>query len=120
MKEVKKYSGIVIPAITPLTSSFELDEEAVERLLDHFYDHNCSPFILGTTGESASLPLAIKKEYVRVAQECKQPGSLLYAGISFNSLNESIEFAKYCADHEVNVVVATLPSYYGLTELQMI
>jgi 4-hydroxy-tetrahydrodipicolinate synthase len=119
MKEPKKYSGIVVPAVTPLTDSFQLDEEAVANLFKHFYDHQLSPFILGTTGEAASLPPSVKKHYIRAAQECKRPGSLLYSGISSNAFQESVELAKYCADHEVDVVVATLPSYYMLTELQM-
>ena len=79
----------------------------------------CSPFILGTTGESASLPLDIKKDYVKEAGKNKKQGTLLYAGISSNVLSESIEFAKFCADHGVDAVAATLPSYYPLTESQM-
>lgn len=119
MKELKKYSGVVVPAITPLTDSLQLDEQTVEGLFNHFYDHHLSTFILGTTGEAASLSLAIKKNYVKAAQKCKRPGFPLYAGISSNALHESIEFAKYCADHGVDILVSTLPSYFGLTELQM-
>jgi 4-hydroxy-tetrahydrodipicolinate synthase len=41
-------------------------------------------------------------------------------GIGSNVLAESIDFASYCSLHAVDVVVATLPSYYGLTEKQML
>jgi 4-hydroxy-tetrahydrodipicolinate synthase len=47
-------------------------------------------------------------------------GTLLYAGIGSNGLAESIEFAAYCCLHAVDVLVATLPSYYALTEKQML
>lgn len=119
MKTREIYKGIIVPAVTPLTGHFSLDEKAVERLFSHFYQYQVSPFILGTTGESASLPLPLKKAYVRKAGKIKEEGSMLYSGISSNNLHESIEFAKFCFDNGVNAVAATLPSYYSLTEDQM-
>lgn len=115
----KKFKGIIVPAVTPLTASFKIDEAAVEKIFSQFYHHNISPFILGTTGESASLPLSVKEKYIKAAKKNKKPDSVLYAGISSNVLNESVEFAKFCADHAVDAVAATLPSYYALTETQM-
>ncbi len=115
----KIYKGIIIPAITPLTGRYQLDERAVEKIFEHFYNHNVSPFILGTTGEAASLPLDLKEDYVLIAGKNKKPGTILYAGISSNVLSESIEFAKLCADHDVDAVAAALPSYYSLNEGQM-
>ena len=116
----KKYTGVIIPAVTPLTEKLQVDEAAVTKLFVLFYQHRISPFILGTTGESASLPLQLKKDYVMSASKNKKMGSLLYAGIGSNVLAESIDFASYCSLHAVDVVVATLPSYYGLTEKQML
>ena len=116
----KKYTGIIIPAVTPLTEKLQIDEAAVSRLFALFYQHKMAPFILGTTGESTSLPLQLKKDYVMAAGKNKKMGSLLYAGIGSNVLAESINFASYCSLHAVDVVVATLPSYYGLTEKQML
>ena len=45
---------------------------------------------------------------------------MLYAGIGSNVLSESVEFAAFCALHAVDVVVATLPSYYALGEKQIL
>ncbi len=115
----KKYKGIIVPAVTPLTPDFRLDTAAVETLFQNFYKHEVSPFILGTTGESASLPMAVKSAYLSAAAKNKQSGSILYAGISSNILEESIEFAKQCADNAIDAVAATLPSYYALTESQV-
>ena len=119
MNTKKKYKGIIVPAITPLTTSFKLDEEAVKKIFNNFYQHDISPFILGTTGESASLPNQIKIDYVKEATKNKKPGSVLYAGISSNVFNESVEFAKLCGGHAVDAVAATLPSYYALNADQM-
>ncbi len=120
MREGKKYGNIIVPMVTPLTSNFLLDVNAVEKIIHSFYEHNISPFILGTTGEAPSLPIAIKKEFVIAASKMKTDNSLLYAGISSNVLLESIDFASFCAANKVDVVVATLPSYYALTNKQML
>ncbi len=115
----KKYQGVIVPAVTPLTANYELDEGAVKKIFNSFYQHNIVPFILGTTGEAASLPLQLKKDYVLAAAKNKKIGTLLYAGIGSNILEESIEFANFCKQNRVDVLVATLPSYYALTEKQM-
>lgn len=119
MKAAKKYKGIIVPAVTPLTARFTLDEKAVEKMFAEFYQHHISPFILGTTGESASLSWELKKNYARKAVHEKQEGTILYAGISSNCFEESVDFAKFCFDIGVDAVAATLPSYYQLTESQM-
>lgn len=115
----KKYSGIVVPAVTPLTASFKLDHGAVEKMFINFYKHDVMPFILGTTGEASSLPTSVKDDYIKAASKFKKPGSTLYAGISSNCLDESVELAKKSFDNGVDVVAATLPSYYALSESQM-
>ena len=120
MSNTKKYQGIIVPAVTPLTASFQLDEAAVEKIFANFYQHDISPFILGTTGESASLSSKIKLDYLKSAAKNKKAGSVLYAGISSNVFNESVEFAKLCADNAVDAVAATLPSYYALKDGQML
>ena len=119
MKKNKKYYGVIVPAVTPLTSGYKLDKPAVKKIFDHFYRSGASPFILGTTGESASLPYDLKVEYIKEAGKNKKPGTVLYAGISSNVLKESIDFAKLSADNGVDAVAATLPSYFPLTEGQM-
>lgn len=119
MKKRKRYSGVVVPAVTPLTAGYKLDEEAIEKLFTNFYAYNAMPFIMGTTGEAASLPYSLKQDYIKAAAKYKAKGTILYAGISSNCLQESVDLAKYCFDAGVDVVAATLPSYYALSESQM-
>jgi dihydrodipicolinate synthase/N-acetylneuraminate lyase len=115
----KKYKGVVVPTVTPLTAGHTLDRGAVERMLDNFRRHNVTPFILGTTGEAASLSQSVKQDYLQTAASLKMPGDVLYAGISSNVLEESVAFANRCFEAGVDVVVATLPNYYPLTPGQM-
>ncbi|MEI6949548.1 dihydrodipicolinate synthase family protein [Paraflavisolibacter sp. H34] len=119
MNTTKKYGGVVVPAVTPLTEDFRLDEEAVERMFHNFRRHGVHPFILGTTGEAPSLPASVKEAYIKKAAAVRQPGDVLYAGISSNSLEESVELAKRSFDAGIDVVAATLPSYYALSESGM-
>ncbi len=117
---MKKYGGTVVPVITPLNSDLSLDVAAVERLFLFFRQHGVHPFILGTTGEAPSLPSSVKRMYMRLAGLLKKNGDVLYAGISANCLSDSIEAATQAFGEGVDVVVATLPSYYMLTETQML
>lgn len=119
MQHHKKYKGVVVPTVTPLTASHTLDRGAVERMLDNFRRYNVTPFILGTTGEAASLSPSVKLDYLQTAASLKKPGDVLYAGISSNVLEESVAFANRCFEAGVDVVVATLPNYYPLTPGQM-
>lgn len=116
----KKYSGVIIPTVTPLTASFALDVTALEKMFAHFYAYDVLPFILGTTGEAASFSIAFKINFLQQAGKLKKPNTLLYAGISSNCIEESIALAAAAKDAGVDVVVATIPNYYALTEEQTI
>lgn len=113
-----KYKGVIVPAVTPLTADLRLDRFAVDALFGMFAANGIHPFILGTTGEAASLPLSVREEYIRTASAFRSSEMILYAGISSNVLQESVDLAMFCARQGVDVVVATVPSYYGLTEDQ--
>ena len=115
MRKNTKYKGVVIPAVTPLTEDFKLDKAALEKMFFNFHQNNVLPFIIGTTGEAASLSINLKQEYVKEAVKLKTKGTVLYAGIASNCFEESVDLAKYCFDNGVDVVAANLPSYYALS-----
>lgn len=119
MNKTKRFSGVVIPAVTPVLADYRLDREAVKRLLDLFRQHGVQPFILGTTGEGPSLSFLQKQEYIQLAGEQKQPGDVLYTGISSTCFDESVALARHSFEWGADAVVATLPSYYGLSESEM-
>lgn len=117
---MKRQKQIIVPAVTPLTREFTLDHSAVEHMFSNFGSCNVMPFILGTTGEAASLPVEVKQDYIDVAVKLKQQGTTLYAGIASNCLAESVNLARYAFDKGVDVVAAHLPSYYALAADQML
>jgi len=115
----KKFKGNVIPVVTPLTAQCTLDTEALERMFYNLIHHKASPFILGTTGESASFSVEVKNDYIKQALKLKPADAVLYVGISSNSIEESVDMAKRSFDAGADAVAATLPTYYSLTTDQM-
>jgi 4-hydroxy-tetrahydrodipicolinate synthase len=102
--------------VTPCTTKGELDVEAAERLASRFAAADAAPFILGTTGEGHSVP---RKEKERLAVAVvgavggKQP---VYASISDNCLQDSIELANCFFELGVTAVVAHPPFYYPISD----
>jgi dihydrodipicolinate synthase/N-acetylneuraminate lyase len=116
----KKYQGVVVPAVTPLNEDLSLDTAAVEKLFTFFRNHGAHPFILGTTGEFPSLPGNLKLQYIRLAARLKSAGDQLYVGISSNCLADSLEHARVALGEGADVLVCNLPSYYQLSEAQIL
>lgn len=116
----KKYQGIVVPAVTPLNADLTLDTAAVERLFLFFRQHDVNPFILGTTGEFPSLPGSLKLEFIKLAGRLKTGDDQLYVGISSNCMADCIEHARIAFGEGADVVVCNVPSYYQLSETQIL
>src|SRR5690349_12684210 len=102
----KKYNGIIIPAVSPLTESYKLDETGVKNMFSNFRANDVQPFILGTTGEAASLSIEIKYDYIKLAGKLKQSKDMLYVGVASNCFEESIALAKYSFDNGADAVAA--------------
>lgn len=118
MKE-NKMKDTIVPVVAPLHQDRTLDKDAVGRIFSYLYANNAIPFILGTTGESASLSNAFKEKYLHAALANKVADQQVYVGISSNILEESIDLAQQAYDLGVKAVAATLPTYYKLSDAQM-
>ncbi|MDR2839822.1 MAG: dihydrodipicolinate synthase family protein [Paludibacter sp.] len=116
---MKYFSGVVVPMITPFTKSLQIDTEAVKRIMAVFAENNISPLVAGTTGESSSLSQAAAYTLVKTAVEHKTSTQKVYAGLVCNCIEEMLDRAEQYADLAVDAIVATLPSYYSLTDKQM-
>lgn len=120
MSQKKLFHGVIIPMITPFTEDGKIDKNATGKIIEHLMAGETTPFLLGTTGESASIPSSYRSELVKMVVESVAGRSKIYAGISGNSLNDTIELAKIFSDFGVDVFVAHLPSYYPLTDAQIL
>jgi 4-hydroxy-tetrahydrodipicolinate synthase len=107
--------------VSPATPSGDLDEAAAHRLIDWLVEGGVDGvFVLGTTGEAASLPMRARRQLARLAAERVAGRCLVYAGIGGNCLEESIAAGRECLAQGADAVVAHLPAYFPLAPAEMV
>jgi dihydrodipicolinate synthase/N-acetylneuraminate lyase len=112
---VSSHHGVIVPMVTPVTPDGSLDESAVRRVIDHMVAGGVHGiFVLGTTGENTSVPLAMREHLVAAAVKHVAGRVRTYVGVSANCLADSVAAAKAYASLGVDAVVAHLPTYYPL------
>ena len=115
----KKYKGVVVPMVTPVTKNGTLDTQAVERIIAFFVKAGVSPLLMGTTGEGNSVSQADGLLFVETAVKAAQKRITIYAGLTGNCFSEQLKQAEAYTQAGADVIVATLPTYYALTPEQM-
>ncbi|MBQ9677107.1 MAG: dihydrodipicolinate synthase family protein [Prevotella sp.] len=115
----KKYHGVVVPMVTPVTENGTLDTQAVERIIAFFVQAGVSPLLMGTTGEGNSVSQKDGLLFVETAVKAAQGRITIYAGLTGNCFAEQLAQAEAYTQAGADVIVATLPTYYALTEEQM-
>lgn len=119
MKNTCKYHGVVVPMVTPVTASGMIDIPAVERIIESFANNGVAPLLMGTTGEGNSVSFSQGHILVETAVKAAKGRILIYAGLTGTCVAEQIKAANDYTKAGADVIVATLPSYYALTEEQM-
>ncbi|VAV92046.1 4-hydroxy-tetrahydrodipicolinate synthase [hydrothermal vent metagenome] len=119
MTNKEKYCGVIVPMITPLDKNEVVDRQAVGKIVTGLLANGCTPFVAGTTGESASLSNGQKRDLVKYVVEATAGADLVYAGIADNCYQASLHKAAQYKDLGADVVVAHLPCYYPIDDAQM-
>ena len=117
--KLKKYHGVVVPMVTPVKENGTLDTQAVERIIAFFAQAGVSPLLMGTTGEGNSVSQKDGQLFVETAVKAAQGRITIYAGLTGNCFAEQLAQAEAYTNAGADVIVATLPTYYALTEEQM-
>ena len=82
MKQKTEHYGVIVPMITPVTAAGGLDEGAVDRLVDFLIAGGVDGiFVMGTTGESASLPHPLRRSLVERTVARVRGQAKVYAGL---------------------------------------
>jgi len=111
------FEGIMVPMVTPLLSNGELDKKGVERVVKHLVNGGVQGiFILGTTGEAASLKPAIKKDLIEISCKESNGKTPVFVGITHTSLEVSLKLARSAKENGAVAVVAALPYYFALDQ----
>lgn len=119
MERNKKYSGVVVPIVTPVTQDGRLDVKAAGRIVEFFAENHVSPLLMGTTGEGNSVSAGDGQRFVETAVLTANDRVLVYAGLTGNCFTNQLRQAEMYNALGADVIVATLPTYYALTAEQM-
>jgi len=115
-----KYSGVVVPMITPFTRDGMIDEPAVARIVELLVGARVSGiFPLGTTGEAASIAPDQRRKMVAATIAANKKRAMVYAGIAGNCFSESVEAAKDFKTMGADCVVSHMPSYYPINDAEI-
>jgi len=110
--------GSVPPIPTPLLSSGHCDAEAFVRIADHLEGGDIdAAFVLGSTGELASLNHACRRDALKAAAAAFTVPLLV--GIGDNCLEESLALADAAAVAGATAVVLNAPSYFEINAREM-
>ncbi|MBE2214966.1 MAG: dihydrodipicolinate synthase family protein [Opitutaceae bacterium] len=119
MTTTRKFRGTIVPMVTPFTPSGQLDDAAVERITAHISGQRLGIFVLGTTGEAASIPGSERRRLVEIVATVTRGRVPVFAGIGDNCVGDSVSAAHDYLKVGADAVVAHLPSYYTLTPAEM-
>jgi 4-hydroxy-tetrahydrodipicolinate synthase len=113
--------AVVVPLATPFHEDGRPDEDGLLRLLDFVTEGGCQGvLILGTTGETASIPPEDRLRIAEISCERLKGKGGAFIGIGDNCLSTSIDYARHALKAGADAVVAHCPSYFpiGPAELE--
>ena len=118
---MKKIQGIIPPMITPLLDASTLDAEGAKRVADRMIDAGVAGiFLLGTTGESQSLPMRLRYDFVKLMCAHIAGRVPVLVGVTETSLEDSLSLAAHAKACGACGVVAAAPYYFPANQKELI
>lgn len=115
MSKLPHIHGVIPPVPTPLKWDGSVDSDAFVRIFDHLVRGGVdAAFVLGSTGELASLSTSQRCEVIRGAVEASAGRLPVLVGIVDTCLSLSVELANRAMENGAAGVVAAAPFYYEL------
>ena len=112
MKEIRKFQGIMPPAITIFDTEGEIDREKTKKFTRHLINEGVHGiFVAGSTGEAPLMNLDQRKEIIDIGVEAAAGKVPLLAGTGHNSTRIAVELSKYAENAGADVAVVSLPHY---------
>lgn len=110
---MEKIGGIFAPVTTPFSEEGEILFDAFERNLEVYGKKGLRGLlVLGSNGEAPHLSSEEKVRVVEKAHEKRNSGQLLFVGVGFPSLRESLLFLEKIAGFRIDGILLSVPSYY--------
>ncbi|MQG19166.1 MAG: dihydrodipicolinate synthase family protein [SAR202 cluster bacterium] len=116
-----KIKGIIVPIVTPLSESGELDSKSLKKLIDYFIKSGVHGiWASGTTGEFANLTLEQRFQSIEKTIKYANNKIPIIANIACAGTQDSIDFGKKVADLNPTGIACTPPFYYLNTQSEII
>jgi len=113
--------GIIVPLVTPLKDNNTIDTKGLEQLIEHTIAGGVTGiFILGTTGEFASISYKLRNELIEKTCEIVNNRVFVLVGIADSSFTESVNLANKAAKSGADAVVLTPPYYFKLGQPELL
>jgi len=103
--------GVFVPNITPFSAQ-EVDEPALQRLLDYLIEQGASGIVpCGTTGESATLDHAEHRRVIELTIKHVARRVPVIAGTGSNSTAEAVELTRHAEGSGADAALLISPYY---------
>lgn len=112
-----KFEGIYTPAITPLTSTGEIDKRAFAEVLEYLIDSKVHGIIIGgSTGEYYAHSPQERAELAALAKDVIGSRLALVIGTGAIRTEESVDYAKVAREIKADAILVGSPPYALPTE----
>lgn len=113
----RMFEGVITPMITPLIDRNTIDFEGQGKMLDHLIEGGVSGvFLMGTTGEGASLSYKMRKDLISFTVKHVDGRVPVFVGITDCCIEEALGVASWAKQCGASYLVSALPFYLGLTQ----
>ena len=118
---VTNTKGIIPPLITPLTTQHSLDQNGLVQLIEHVIAGGINGiFLLGSTGEGASLTNEVKKHVIKTGVKSASGRVPVYVNISSTSYLDAIQLAQFASLSDADYAVLAPPYYFKMKQSELI
>jgi len=118
---MEKIKGIIPPMVTPLLDATTIDAEGTRRIVERMLDAGVAAiFILGTTGESQSLPMRMRFDFVELVTGIVAGRVPVLVGVTETSMEDSLALAFHAKECGAAGVVAAPPYYFPPNQEELV
>ncbi|MFB6466370.1 dihydrodipicolinate synthase family protein [Cytobacillus sp. Hz8] len=117
MEKMTQFKGIIPPVSTIFHPDGSLNQEDMERLIDHLIKSGVNGlFFLGTAGEFSQMSVELRKEAAEFAVRYVNNRVPVLIGTGSASTREAILLSKHAEEIGADGIVVVNPYYWNLTE----
>jgi len=112
--------GVMPALVTPFDPKFEVDEEALRRLVDWVIERGVSAVVpCGTTGEFVNMRIEERRRVYDIVIDHVNGRVPVIAGTGDASTQVAVELTKYAEDAGADAALIVTPFYMGLTDKEV-